>query len=173
MAGAGYGPLSIIGLLVHDKPGVMMKITGMFARRGFNIASITVGHSEKAGLSRITIAADGDEATIEQIIKQLNKLVDVIKVQHFRPENTTIRECALIKVVYKDHIVLQEITTIIDLYRAKAVDVSEKFITIEVVGGPQKITSFIEVIGDIAPIKELVRSGLMGIPKGRTTISLD
>jgi len=173
MANSSYGPLSLIGLLVNDKPGVMMKITGMFARRGFNIASITVGHSEKPGVSRITIGAEGDEDTIEQIIKQLNKLIDVIKVQNLRPENTAVRECALVKIAYKDHSNLQEITTIIDLYKAKAIDVSDQFIIIEIVGSPNKVSSFINVIEEIAPIKELVRSGLLGIIKGKSTLNLD
>lgn len=172
MAGQGKDGISIIGLLVHDSPGVMMKITGMFARRGFNISSITVGHSERPGLSRITIGAEGDEQTIEQIIKQLNKLVDVIKVKHMKQPKTTVRECALIKTYVKDHVARQEIVTVIDLYRAKAVDVSQKYITIEVVGGPLKIDSFIEVVSDIAPIREIVRSGLMAISRGKSAIKL-
>ena len=165
--------ISIIGLLVHDHPGVMMKITGMFARRGFNISSITVGHSERPRFSRITIGAEGDQNTIEQIIKQLNKLVDVVKVQHLTPSNTTIRETALIKVFVKDNTSRQEIITIIDLYRAKAVDVSKKYITIEVVGGRTKLTSFIEVISEITTIREIARSGLVAISRGASAITLD
>lgn len=164
--------ISFIGLLVHDNPGVMMKITGMFARRGFNISSITVGHSEKPGLSRITIGAEGDEATIEQIIKQLNKLVDVIKVQHMRSDQTTLRECALIKVFIKDHDVRQEIVTLIELYKGKAVDVSQKYITIEIIGGIRKIDSFLEVVSDVAPIREIARSGVIAINRGKTAITL-
>jgi len=165
--------VSFIGLLVHDSPGVMMKITGMFARRGFNISSITVGHSERPGLSRITIGAEGDSGTIEQIIKQLNKLVDVVKVQHMRPDLTTLRECALIKIFIKDHIIRQEVITLIDLYKAKAVDVSQKYITIEVIGGIRKIDSFIAVISDIAPIREIARSGVIAINRGKSSITLD
>ncbi|MBD3351807.1 MAG: acetolactate synthase small subunit [Candidatus Lokiarchaeota archaeon] len=173
MSNSNYPNLSIIGLLVNDSPGVMMKITGMFARRGFNIASITVGHSERPGLSRITIGAEGDLDTIEQITKQLNKLVDVIKVQHLGLQNTTIRECALIKVIIKGHEQRQEVVSIVDLYRAKAIDVSQKYITIEVVGGPRKVDSFIDVISDIVPIREIVRSGLMAISRGKSAITLN
>lgn len=168
-----YGDISIIGLLVNDSPGVMMKITGLFARRNFNIASITVGHSEKPGLSRITIGAEGDPATIEQIIKQLNKLIDVVKVQYLKPESTTLRECALIKVMLKDSSERQEVITLIDLYKVKAIDVSDKFVTIEVVGGPRKVDSFIEVLSDIVPIREIVRSGLMGMSRGQSSITLE
>src|SRR5271157_1290059 len=103
-----------IGLLVYDHPGVMMKITGMFARRGFNIASISVGHSERPGFSRITIVAEGDEDTIEQIIKQLHKLIDVVKVQHLEPSKTTIREAAIVKLNVRDNSARQEIMTLVD-----------------------------------------------------------
>ncbi|MCP4762712.1 MAG: acetolactate synthase small subunit [archaeon] len=165
--------LSIIGLWVKDEPGVMMKITGMFARRGFNIASITVGHSERAGFSRITIAAEGDESTIEQITKQLHKLVDVIKVQHLPPGKTTLRECALIKVKTLNNTIRQEIITLIELYRAKSIDVSAKTITIEVVGSSRKIDSFIDLVKEIAPIREIARSGIIAMPRGDSAITLD
>jgi acetolactate synthase-1/3 small subunit len=164
---------SIIGLLVQDRPGVMMKITAMFARRGFNISSITVGHSERQGFSRITIGAEGDEQTIEQIIKQLNKLIDVVKVQHLNLLNTTMRECALIKVNINTNETRQEIITLIDLYRAKAIDVSSKTITIELVGSQRKINSFMEVISEIAPIREISRSGVIAISRGEESITLE
>ncbi|MHA1792544.1 MAG: acetolactate synthase small subunit, partial [Promethearchaeota archaeon] len=115
-----------ISLLVNDHPGVMMKVTSLFARRGFNIASISVGHSERPGFSRITIVAEGDEATIEQIIKHLNKLVDVIKVQLLYPGKTTIREFALIKTDVRNNQDRQEIMTLVDIYRGKVVDVTKK-----------------------------------------------
>jgi acetolactate synthase-1/3 small subunit len=164
---------TIIGLLVQDHPGVMMKITAMFARRGFNLSSITVGHSERPGFSRITLAAEGDEPTIEQIIKQLHKLIDVVKVQLLDERTTTVRECALIKVAIKDKSVRQEVITLIDLYKAKAIDVSTKVMTIEVVGGLRKIDSFIDVISEIAVIKEIARSGLLAVARGEESISLD
>lgn len=165
--------LSVIGMLVLDHPGVMMKITGMFARRGFNIASISVGKSEKAGFSRITIVAEGDKKTIEQIIKQLNKLIDVVKVQELCNENTTLRICALVKVTIKDHTTRQELINMVNLYRAKAIDVTPKTMTIEVVGSERKVESFIDVIRDIAPIKEVVRSGVIAISRGDNSITLD
>ncbi len=165
--------LSVIGMLVLDHPGVMMKITGMFARRGFNIASISVGKSEKTGFSRITIVAEGDKKTIEQIIKQLNKLIDVVKVQELSEENTTLRICALVKVTIKDHPTRQELINMVNLYRAKAIDVTTKTMTLEVVGSERKIESFIEVIRDITPIKEIVRSGVIAISRGDNSITLD
>jgi len=163
---------TIIGLIVQDHPGVMMKITGMFARRGFNIASISVGSSEKPGFSRITLVAEGDEKTIEQIIKQLHKIIDVIKVQLMEEINTSVRECALIKVTVKDNQTRQEIITIINLYQAKAVDVTNKSMTIEVVGGIRKIDSFIEVIAEICPVKEVARSGIIALSRGEESINV-
>jgi acetolactate synthase-1/3 small subunit len=160
-------------MLVHDRPGVMMKITGMFARRGFNIASITVGHSERPGFSRITIGAEGDEKTIEQIMKQLHKLIDVVKVQELIPETTTIRMCALVKVAIKDHNTREGCVTTIELFNAKAIDVTPNSMTIEIVGSERKIESFIEVISDITQVKEIVRSGVIAISRGEKSITLE
>jgi acetolactate synthase-1/3 small subunit len=162
-----------IGLLVYDHPGVMMKITGMFARRGFNIASITVGHSEREGFSRITIVAEGDEQTIEQIIKQLNKLIDVIKVTHMFPQNTTMRELAIVKINIKDNNDRQEVLTLVEIFRSKVVDVTAKTMTIELVGTESKISSFIELIGSVVPIREIVRSGLVALGRGEDSITLE
>jgi acetolactate synthase-1/3 small subunit len=166
-------PISYIAMLVHDRPGVMMKITGMFARRGFNIASITVGHSERPNFSRITIGVEGDSRTVEQIMKQLNKLIDVVKVQRLNLENTTVRVCCLVKIAIKDHVTRDSCITMIDLYKAKAIDVTIKSMTIEIVGSERKIDSFINVISEIAPIKEIVRSGVIAISRGDRGITLD
>ena len=162
-----------IGMLVTDHSGVMMKITGMFARRGFNIASITVGHSEKEGYSRITIAAEGDERVIEQIIKQLNKLVDVVKVQHLDPDKSNMREIALIKILTKDNSVRQEIITLLDIYRGSVIDVTANTMTLEIVGSQKKIGSFITLVKETTNIKEIVRSGVIALLTGEDSITLN
>ncbi len=161
----------LFGLLVHDHPGVMMKITGMFARRGFNIASITVGASERPGLSRITIMAEGDEETMEQINKQLNKLVDVLKVKIFR-QDSTVREMALVKVNVIKNRDRQEIITLIDIFRGKVIDVTTKTMTLEIVGTSKKVDSFIHLIDDIVQIREISRSGVIAMARGEESISL-
>ncbi len=166
-------PRSIIGLLVQDQPGVMMKITAMFARRGFNISSISVGQSERPGFSRITLVAEEDAQTTMQIAKQLRKLIDVVKVNIMDEFKTNIRECALVKIAIKDNAQRQEIITIVNLFNAKAVDVTSKTMTIEVVGGLRKIDSFLEVVSDITPIRELARSGTIAIARGDESISLE
>ena len=162
-----------IGMLVYDHPGVMMKITGMFARRGFNISSISVGHSERPGFSRITIMAEGDEATIEQIIKQLHKLIDIVKVQHLEPSKTTMREASLVKVLVKDNSARQEIMTLVDIYNGKVIDVTSKTMTLEIVGTQRKVNSFIELISEIGNIKEVARSGVLALYRGEESITLD
>jgi acetolactate synthase-1/3 small subunit len=162
-----------IGMLVYDHPGVMMKITGMFARRGFNISSISVGHSERPGFSRITIMAEGDEATIEQIIKQLHKLIDIVKVQHLEPSRTTMREASLVKVLVKDNNARQEIMTLVDIYSGKVIDVTSKTMTLEIVGTQRKVNSFIELISEIGNIKEVARSGVLALYRGEEAITLD
>jgi acetolactate synthase-1/3 small subunit len=162
-----------IGMLVYDHPGVMMKITGMFARRGFNISSISVGHSERPGFSRITIMAEGDEATIEQIIKQLHKLIEIVKVQHLEPSKTTMREASLVKVIVKDNSARQEIMTLVDIYNGKVIDVTSKTMTLEIVGTQRKVNSFIELISEIGNIKEVARSGVLALYRGEESITLD
>jgi acetolactate synthase-1/3 small subunit len=166
-------PKTILGLLVQDHPGVMMKITAMFARRGYNISSISVGRSERPGFSRITLVAEASESIAQQMIKQLRKLIDVVKVTLLVESNTSVREFALVKVGIKDNSQRQEVITMINLYNAKAVEVTTKAMTIEVVGGIRKIDSFLEVISDIAPVRELVRSGIIAISRGDESINLD
>jgi acetolactate synthase I/III small subunit len=161
-----------IGLLVQDHPGVMMKITAMFARRGYNIESITVGHSEREGLSRVTIMAEGDMITIEQIMKQLNKLVDVIKVQQLDPDNSNMRELALIKVLVKDNYQRQEVITLVDIFRGNVVDVTSSTMTVEIVGSKKKIDSFIDLVTDSVSVRELTRSGTVALLTGEDTITL-
>lgn len=162
-----------ISMLVFDHPGVMMKVVSMFARRGYNIASISVGHSERPGFSRITIVAEGDAQTIEQIIKQLNKLVDVIKVQEIDSGKATLREFALIKVLTKDNQVRQEIMTLVDIYRGKVIDVTSKTMTLEVSGTERKVSSFTELVSEITKVKEVVRSGVVALLRGEESITLE
>jgi acetolactate synthase-1/3 small subunit len=150
----------------------MIKVVSLFSRRGYNIASISVGHSERPGFSRITIVAEGDEPTIEQIIKQLNKLVEVVKVQELDPQRTTMREFALVKANVKNNQVRQEIMTLIDIYRGKVIDVTSKTMTLEVSGSEAKVDSFIALLEEIAPIREICRSGTIALLRGEESITL-
>ncbi len=162
-----------IGLWVFDKPGVMLKIMGLFARRGYNIASISVGHSERPGFSRMTIVAEGETKIIEQIIKQLNKLTDVVKVQALPSGTTTNRELGLIKIAIRNNTDRLNVEPLISFYRGKVIDVNSKTMTIEIVGTEKKLDSFINLITEIVSIKEIVRSGVVGLSRGENSITLD
>ena len=129
----------IIVLLVEDHPGVTMKIAGMFARRGHNMKSFTGAQSEQKGFSRIVIKTEGSKEQVEQIQKQMNKLIEVIKVQVLQPENSVVRELALIKLLINDDLTHQKILSMIEIYHGKVIDANLKQITLEMVGNSEKI----------------------------------
>jgi acetolactate synthase-1/3 small subunit len=155
----------IISLLVEDKPGVMNRISGMFVRRGFNIQTVAVGATEKPGISRITLLAEGDDRTMEQITKQLNKLVEVIKVSELRTEDSTVRELCLIKVHVRDHNARNEIVTYTEIFRGNIVDVSSDSLCVEVVGDKDKIDAFVTLMTQLG-IKEMARTGVVALQRG-------
>ncbi|HOB21743.1 MAG TPA: acetolactate synthase small subunit, partial [Bacillota bacterium] len=138
-------------------PGVLARVAGLFSRRGYNIDSIAVGRTEEPLVSRMTIVLEADKATGEQLIKQLNKLVDTVKVSDVTDDATVERELALIKVA-ADSSNRSEILQIISIFRAKIVDVSEKAAIIEATGDESKISALIELLRPYG-IKELVRTG--------------
>jgi len=149
--------------LVEDKPGVLNRVASLFRRRGFNIESIAVGHSEQPGLSRMTIVVDGATTAVEQVRKQLDTLIDVVKVSDYTDERIVARELALIK-VHANSETRSEIIELADIYKAKVVDVSEKSLIIEVTGEEQKIDSLYELLRKFG-IKELARTGRIALPR--------
>ncbi|MDR0900321.1 MAG: acetolactate synthase small subunit, partial [Methanobrevibacter sp.] len=136
---ANESNIHVISTLVEDRPGVLQRVASLFTRRGFNIESITVGGSETEGFSRMVILAKGDEKVLEQITKQLNKLVDIIKVKDLDPQNTLKRELCLIKVKVDDEKKRSEIIQYTNIFRGKIIDVSENSLIIEITGNPSKI----------------------------------
>ncbi len=153
----------IISMLVEDEPGVMTRISGMFARRGFNIDTITVGKTNTKGLSKIVITVIGDDDTLEQVEKQINKLIDVTKVTEL---NTgIIRELCLIKVNTPDKKAKDEIFDYAKVYKAKFVDVNHKSMTLELIGVPEKIDSFIEMVKSYGII-DISRTGVTAMQRG-------
>ena len=154
----------VISTLVEDKPGVLQKVAGLFNRRGFNIDSITVGNSEVEGLSRMVISVNADEKGLEQVIKQLNKLVDVVKIKDIT-EIAVIRELCLIKVETPDTNARAEIMQYSDIFRANIVDVSEKSLIIEITGDIRKINAFISLLEGFG-IKRIARTGLTAMSRG-------
>ncbi len=157
-----------IGVLVENQPGVLSRVAGLFSGRGFNIESLTVAETNEPGMSRITLVTIGDQHIVEQIIKQLNKLINVIKVIDFRDTEFVEREMALIK-VKADKQSRAEILRIVDIFRAKVVDVSPNSYIIEVTGDEGKIAAILELLGQFG-ILELARTGKAAMARGRKDI---
>lgn len=150
--------------LVEDKPGVLNRVASLFRRRGFNIESIAVGHSEQLGLSRMTVVVDGDFAQVEQVRKQLDKLINVVRVSDITEENIVARELALIK-VKATAATRSEIIQIIDIFRANIVDVASDSLTVEVTGDEDKVKSLLELLRSFG-VKEISRTGRIALTRG-------
>lgn len=153
-----------ISVLVENEFGVLSRVAGLFSGRGFNIDSVTVAPTNEEGMSRMTIVTRGDEQILEQINKQLNKLVDVIKVIDFTDGSGVERELALIKVTAEDAS-RAEVLRIVDIFRAKIIDVTPKSYTIEATGNPVKIDAILDMLRPLG-LKELVRTGAVAIGRG-------
>ena len=158
-----------ISILVENKPGVLQRVSGLFTRRDFNINNITVGKTAEPGLSRITITTHGDQQTLEQIIKQLNKLIEVIKVREMKPENTIRRQLALLKIHAPTEQDKSEIIQYTNIFRAHIIDVTPKTITIEITGNPDKINALINLLKPYG-IKETAKTGITAITRGQKTL---
>lgn len=150
--------------LVQDEPGVLTRIAGLFRRRGFNIESLSVGHCEQRGLSRMTIVVKGDDAEVEQVTKQLDKLINVVSVTDITRLDTVVRELALIKVAARSDD-RSEIMQMVDIYRAKIVDVAPDSLTVEVTGGEDKIDSLLTLLRPFG-ITEMARTGRTALTRG-------
>ena len=154
----------VISTLVEDKPGVLQKVAGLFNRRGFNIDGITVGVSEVEGLSRMVITVHADKKGLEQVTKQLNKLVDVVKIKDIT-KNAVKRELCLIKVHVPNEKARAEIMQYTNIFRANIVDVTEETLIIELTGDMEKIDAFISLLKGYG-IKKISRTGLTAMARG-------
>jgi len=152
--------------LVEDKPGVLNRMASLFRRRGFNIESIAVGHSEVPHLSRVTVVVDGTTAMVEQVRKQLDKLVEMVKVSDITGDNITVRELALIK-VRATSATRSEIIEIADIFRANIIDVASDSLTIEITGDEDKIDSMMNLLRGFG-IREIARTGRIAMVRGGT-----
>lgn len=150
--------------LVEDRPGVLNRMASLFRRRGFNIESIAVGHSELPHLSRVTIVVDGTTTSVEQVRKQLDKVIDVVKVSDITGDDIVIRELALIK-VKASGATRSEIMQIVDIFRANIVDVASDSVTIEVTGDEDKVDSLYNLLRGFG-IKEIARTGRIAMTRG-------
>ena len=154
----------VLSGLVKNHYGVLRRVSGLFARRGYNIESLTVGVTENPELSRITAVVCGDEYTVDQITKQVSKLVEVIKVEILAPETSVFRELALIK-VKTTHETRAEILEISEIFRARVVDVAEKSLVIEATGDTSKLSALLKMLEPFT-ILEIVRTGLAAVQRG-------
>ena len=159
----------VLSLLVEDKPGLLTRVAGLFARRSFNIESLAVGKTEVPGLSRITVVVDVDQLPLEQVTKQLNKLVNVVKIVELEPGQSVQREHMLIKVKV-DNSTRSQILEAATLFRARVVDVTTDALVIEVTGDSPKCQALLRLLEPYG-VKEIAQSGLLAIGRGGKSIS--
>jgi len=167
-----YQKTTVIAALVENKPGVLHSVSNMFRRRGFNIESITVGQTEQKGVSRMTITVSGDERTLEQIEKQMNKIIDVIKVNQLEPDNIVARELALIKINVPDVKSRSDIINCVEVFRGRVVDVSPESLMVEITGTPDKIDAFLNLMKSYG-ITEMARTGLTALSRGVKSLKVE
>lgn len=160
----------VLSVLVKNSSGVLSRVSGLFSRRGYNIDSLTVGRTEKKSISRMTIALTGDKDVLEQVIKQLNKLEDVIRVINLKVNSSVYRELVLIK-VRADAEKRASINEIVKIFRCKIIDLSVETLTIELTGDERKISALIKLMEEYG-IEELVRTGVTALERGENTIEL-
>jgi acetolactate synthase-1/3 small subunit len=162
----------IIAAIVEHKPGVLYSVSNMFRRRGFNIDSITVGPSEQEDLARMTITVKGEDKTLEQVIKQMNKLIEVVKVSQLDPENIVTREMALIKVHVSKTEARSDIINYVEVFRGRVIDVSPETLMVEITGTSDKIDAFIELMKTFG-IKEIARTGITALSRGLKSVRIE
>jgi acetolactate synthase-1/3 small subunit len=162
----------IISTIVEHKPGVLYTVSNLFRRRGFNIENISVGPAEESGLARMTITVRGDDRTIEQVIKQLNKLIDVIKVTRLDLDHIVTRELALIKVNALNTKVRSDLINYADIFRARVVDVSSETLMVEITGTSDKVDAFIDILKPFG-VKEVARTGITALSRGAKSTKID
>ena len=158
-----------LSVLVENKPGVLARIAALFSRRGFNIDSLAVGPTEHPEISRMTVVVDVDALPLEQVTKQLNKLVEVIKVVELDAGASVSRELLLVK-VRADATTRGQVLEVVQLFRAKVVDVGTEAVTIQITGNQDKLADFLRVVQPFG-IRELVQSGMVAIGRGSRSIS--
>jgi acetolactate synthase-1/3 small subunit len=165
VAGQRTGRKHILSILVENKPGVLTRIAGLFARRGFNIDTLAVGPTDNTSVSRVTLTLDGAVHPIDQVTKQLHKLVNVLKIRDLEPEETLARELALFK-VSADGASRAEVMQVCEIFRAKIVDVSKRSLVIEVTGTYDKVDAFERLVRPFGLV-EMARTGEIAISRGR------
>ena len=158
-----------LSVLVENKPGVLARIASLFSRRGFNISSLAVGETERPEISRMTVVVDVEDLPLEQVTKQLNKLVEVLKVVELEPSSSVQRQVMLIK-AKADAGTRSQVLEMVQMFRAKVVDVATESLTIEATGNSDKLRALLDVLEPYG-VKELVQSGMVAIGRGPRSIT--
>jgi acetolactate synthase I/III small subunit len=166
------GKTKVISVLVENKPGVLHSVANLFRRRNFNIESITVGPTEQKDLARMTITVNEEERIIDQVVKQLAKLIDVVKVEELEQGNFVMRELALIKVNVPSTKERSNIINCVEVFRGRVIDVSTDSLTVEITGTPDKIDAFLNLMKTTGII-ELARTGITALARGAKSINID
>ena len=161
------GRRHILSILVENKPGVLARISGLFSRRGFNIDTLAVGPTDDPRISRITLTVDGALHPIDQVTKQLHKLINVLKIRDLEPRETVARELALFKLAAEGE-ARGQVMQFAEIFRGKVIDVSKRSLTVEVTGTDEKIEAFEELVRPYGLI-EMVRTGEIAVARGRST----
>ena len=164
--------IKIISMLVENKPGVLHGVANLFRRRNFNIESITVGTTQRIDTARMTITVNGDEHTIDQIVKQVAKLIDVLKVEELAKGTFVMRELALVKVKVPSPKERSDIINCTEVFRGRIIDVSMDALTVEITGTPDKIDAFLNLMKETGII-ELARTGITALARGAKSIKVD
>ena len=162
-------PRHTLSVLVENTPGVLTRVAGLFARRAFNIHSLAVGPTEHEDISRMTVVVDADDLPLEQVTKQLNKLINVLKIVELEPEASVQRELLMVK-VKADDASRTAVLQVVELFRAHVVDVAPDSVTIEAVGGEAKLGALLAALGPYG-VKEIVQSGAAAIGRGSRSIT--
>ncbi|MEZ9200585.1 MULTISPECIES: acetolactate synthase small subunit [unclassified Shewanella] len=159
----------IICVLLENQPGALSRVVGLFSQRGYNIETLTVAPTEDKTLSRLTIAVNADEAVLEQIEKQLHKLIDVLKVSNITESAHIEREVALIKVKAKGEY-REEVKRLTDIFRGQIVDVTQSLYTVQLIGTSEKLDACIAALTDVTKVVEISRSGVVGLARGEKSM---
>lgn len=166
------GKTKIISVLVENKPGVLHIISNLFRRRNFNIESITVGPTQNKEIARMTITVNEDERTLDQVIKQVEKQIDVLKIDELSQGNFVMRELSLIKVNVPSSKERSDIINCVEVFRGRIIDVSTDSLTVEITGTPDKIDAFLNLMNTFGVI-ELARTGITALARGAKSIKID
>lgn len=161
----------IISLLLEHEPGALARVAGLFTARGYNIESLTVASTDDPSLARMTIVTNGSDAVIEQITKQLNKLIDVVKLRDLTEKGHLGRELMLVKVCAQTPDQKDDIKRMVDIFRGRIIDVTESTYTLEMTGSTEKVNAFLDALSHVELI-EVVRSGILGIGRGKHALKV-